>query len=151
MAAVPRVIGSKLLVQIGNGATPTETFAHDCLINTARGIKFTAETNEDIMPDCTNPDAPAWKAVTKDGLMATISGAGKLNATSVAAFYAWLTGANSKNCRFMLNLTGANGGGYWQGAFHLTEFEVSASDNKSTAECQISLVSDGPLTFTANA
>lgn len=151
MAAVPRVTGSKLLVQIGNGATPTEIFAHDCLINTARGIKFTTETNEEIMPDCTAPDSPSWKAVSKDGVMATISGAGKLNATSVSAFYAYLTGQNSKNVRVMINLTGANGGGYWQGAFHLTEFEARAGGNKETVECQISLVSDGAVTWTANA
>ena len=46
MTAVPRVSGSKLLVQIGDGATPTEAFAHDCLINTQRGIQFSSETNE---------------------------------------------------------------------------------------------------------
>lgn len=151
MAAVPRVTGSKLLVQIGNGGTPTETFAHDCLINTSRGIKFTSETNEEIMPDCTNPDDPAWKEVTKDGLQVSVSGAGKLYAASVDEFFNWWKSPNAKNCRFMLNLTGANGGGYWSGAFHLTEFEVSADDNKATAECQISLVSSGPVTWTANA
>lgn len=148
MAAVPRVTGSKLLVQIGNGATPTEVFAADCFINTSRGIKFTSETNEEIMPDCDNPNDPAWKSVTKDGLQATISGAGKLFTASVEEWWNWFKGDIGKNVRVRIDVLAASGGGYWQGSFKLTEFEVSAGGNKEVCEAQISLVSDGAITWT---
>lgn len=151
MAAVPRVTGSKLLVRFGNDAIPSEVFDVKCMINAGRGIKFTTETSEEIMPDCTNPDDPAWKVVTKDGLSASISGSGKLNAADIAFFYAYLTRTSSKTIQFSINLTGANGGGYWQGKFHLSEFEVQSGGNKETAEASISLLSDGPVTWTANA
>lgn len=151
MAAVPRVTGSKLLIQIGNGGTPTETFAHDCLINTSRGIQFTSDTQDFVMPDCTNPDDPSWKEVTKDGLQATVTGEGMLYAASVQSWFNWWKGSATKNCRVMLNLTGANGGGYWSGAFHLTSFEIKGDGNKDTAVASVSLVSSGALTWTSNA
>jgi hypothetical protein len=144
MTAVPKITGSKLLVQIGDGASP-ETFAHDCLINTKRGIQFTSETNETIMPDCDNPDDPAWKSVTKDGFQATISGAGMLYAASIGEWWAWFDSDDAKNIRF--NVTPA---GYWQGAFKLTQFEVTGDGNKDVATSNVTLVSDGAVTWTAN-
>lgn len=150
MTAVPRVTGSKLLVQIGDGAGP-ETFTHDCLINTQRGIQFSSETNEVIQPDCDNPDDPAWKSVTKDGLSATISGAGTLYSASVETWWNWYKGDIGKNVRFNINLAGASGGGYWQGSFKLTQFEVAADGNKDTATATITLISDGEVSWTDNA
>jgi hypothetical protein len=150
MTAVPRVTGSKLLVQIGDGGGP-ETFTHDCFINTERGIAFSTETTESIMPDCDNPDDPAWKSVSKDGLMATVSGAGMLYSASVETWFNWLKSGNTKNCRINLNIPGSSGGGYWAGAFHLTQFEIQASGNKETITAQVTLVSSGALTWTDNA
>ena len=103
MTAVPRVTGSKLLVKIGDGADP-EVFTADCLINTSRGIQFQSDTNEFIMPDCDNPDDPAWKSVTKDGLSATISGAGMLYTASVSDWWNWYKGDIGKNIQFALNV-----------------------------------------------
>jgi predicted secreted protein len=147
MAVVKTMNGTQLLVQIGDGATPTEAFVADCLINTQRGISFSAETNEFIIPDCDNPDDPAWKEVTKDGLSATISGAGMLHTASVETMFQWFTSKNTKNVRVRINVSGANGGGYWAGAFHCTEFEVTGERN-AKADCSITLVSNGPITWT---
>lgn len=143
---VPRVTGSKLLVQIGDGASP-EVFTHDCLINTKRGIQFSSETNEFIMPDCDNPDDPAWKSVSKDGLSAQISGAGMLYTSSVATWFAWLIGDIGKNVRFNLNVGAPAGGGYWAGSFKLTQFEVTSDGNKDESTCSVTLVSDGVVTW----
>ncbi|WP_421912730.1 phage tail tube protein [Mesorhizobium sp.] len=141
MTAVPRVTGSKLLVQIGNGANP-EVFDHDCLINTKRGVQFSSEKTESIMPDCDNPDDPAWKSVSKDGFQATISGAGMLYAASLGDWWDWYNSDDAKNVRF--NVTPA---GYWQGAFKLTDFEVTADGNKDTATTTVTIVSDGAVVW----
>lgn len=143
MTTVPRVTGSKLLVKIGDGASP-ETFAHDCFINTQRGIQFTSETDEVIMPDCDNPDDPNWKEVTKDGLMATITGSGRLYISSIDTFDAWFRGSATKNVQVLIN---AAGGGYWAGAFHLTQFDLGAEGHKQTIEANVTLVSDGEVTW----
>ena len=147
MAAVPRVTGSKLLVKIGDGASP-EVFTADCLINTSCGIQFQSDTNEFVMPDCDNPDDPAWKSVTKDGLSATISGAGMLYTASVADWFDWYKGDNGKNIQFALNVPLASGGGSWSGSFKLTQFEVTSDGNKEQSTCTVTLVSDGPVAWT---
>lgn len=147
MTAVPRVTGSKLLVKIGDGQE-TETFAADCLINTSRGIQFQSDTNEFVMPDCDNPDDPAWKSVTKDGLSATISGAGMLYTASVSDWYDWFNGDDAKNIQFTLNVPLASGGGYWAGAFKLTQFEVTSDGNKEQSTVSVTLVSDGAVSWT---
>jgi hypothetical protein len=99
------------------------------------------------MPDCDNPDDPAWKSVTKDGLSATISGAGMLYTASVSEWYTWFNGDDSKNIQFTLNVPLASGGGYWQGAFKLTNFEVTSDGNKEQSTCNVTLVSDGAVTW----
>lgn len=152
MAPVPKVLGSKLLVQIGDGGSPTEVFATKCFINTQRGIQFQSETGESIQPDCDNPDDPAWKTTTKDGLSASVNGAGRIFTADTEFFWNWFKQAATKNCRINVNVVGASGGGYWAGAFHLTGFELGAEGLKENIEVSgISLVSDGALTWTANA
>jgi hypothetical protein len=143
---VPRVTGSKLLVQIGDGADP-EQFDHDCLINTQRGIQFQTDTNEFVMPDCSNPEDPAWKSVTKDGLSAQITGAGMLYTASVSDWWDWFKGDIGKNVRFNLNVGAPAGGGYWEGSFKLTNFEVTSDGNKAQSTANVTLVSDGVVNW----
>ena len=122
-------------------------FAIDCLINAERGIAFSSDTNEQIVPDCDNPDDPAWKEVTKDGLSAQISGAGILHTPSISDMFDWLASDDAKNCRVLLNsVVLADGGGHWAGAFKLTAFEVTGSP-KEKATNTLTLVSHGPVTW----
>jgi hypothetical protein len=145
MPTVKTMNGTSLLVQIGDGASP-ENFTHDCLINTSRGIQFSADTNEFIVPDCINVEDPAWKEVTKDGLSAAVNGAGMANTPSIKAWFDWWRGKDTKNCRIRVNVDGADGGGYWQGAFHLTSFEVTGERN-AKAENTVSLMSSGEVVW----
>lgn len=150
MALVKVMNGEQLLVQIGNGATPTETFAHDCLINTERGISFSANMSDSLVPDCDSPALPAWLIRHKDGLSATINGAGMIHTASLEDWWTWFNGDATRNVRVKVNVAGADGGGYWQGAFHLSEFQVTGT-RKETATVSVTLVSSGPITWTDNA
>jgi predicted secreted protein len=144
---VKAINGTALLVQIGNGASPTETFTHDCLINTSRGIQFASETNRQTIPDCNNLDATAWQSLSKDALTATINGAGMLHTTSVKTWFNWFNSNDSKNVRVLLSgVSLANGGGHWSGAFKVTAFEVTGERN-AKAECTVTLESDGAITW----
>ena len=60
MAPVKTLSGKKLLVQIGDGAQP-EVFAADCMINAERGIAFSVDSNDFVIPDCDNPDQAGFK------------------------------------------------------------------------------------------
>lgn len=147
MPTVASARGTKLLIQIGDGGGP-ETFAHDCLINAERGVVFAVDTNEFVIPDCDSPDDPAWKEITKDGISASVTGAGVLHTTTAkTAWYDWLVDADPKTCRINLNVASGVGGGYWSGEFHCTQFEITGDRNgKLTAN--VTIVSTGALTWT---
>lgn len=146
MATVKAMNGTSLLVQIGNGATP-EVFAHDCLINTERGIQFHSETNRQVIPDCDTPDAPAWSVVNKDSFSATITGSGMLNTPSIKEWADWFASDDAKNVRVLLNgVTLANGGGHWAGSYKLTGWEVTGTRNEK-ATVSVTLESDGVVTW----
>lgn len=149
MANVATLNGHQLLIQIGDGGGP-EVFTHDCLINTERGIQFSADGQETIIPDCADPDAPAWKDLMKDGLMAVVNGQGLLNTSSLPAWDTWFRNNATKNVRVNVNVAGASGGGYWAGAFHLMNFEVTGT-RKQKATVSVTLQSSGTVTRTANA
>ena len=148
MATVKYLNGVQLLVQIGDGADP-EVFAADCLINADRGISFESETNRQVIPDCDNPDDPAWSVMDKDGLSATITGSGMLHTSSTSEWFDWFNGNAGKNVRVLYNgVSLANGGGHWAGSFKLTSFEVTGARNEKS-QVSVTLESDGVVTWVA--
>jgi predicted secreted protein len=136
MAQPTTIRGTQLLIKVGDGASP-EVFTHPCLINTERGIQFQSQGADVVVPDCATPEDPAWLEHVKDGLSATITGAGTLNITDVDEFDAWFRDPDPKNVQVWLGTHG-----YWQGAFHLTEFQVTGTRTEK-AQCNISLRSEG--------
>lgn len=148
MAAVKHARGVKLVLKVGNGAGP-EVFAALCSINAARGIAFSSSTNDFNIPDCSDPEQIAWVVREKDGLSAQITGAGLLNTPDVQEFFDWLTSPDSKNCQVVVDVPSADGGVIFQGAFHLTDFDITG-DRGAKQECSITLQSDGEVTSVAN-
>ena len=146
MAEPTTITGDQILIQIGDGASP-EVFSHPCLINTDRGIQWSANVISELVPDCADPSAPAWNSTEVDGLGASISGAGMYDLASEAMFYAWFISGDSKNVKVK---TGTTGGSTYTGAFKLTEFGVSGA-RKTRATASVSLVSTGVVVRTANA
>jgi hypothetical protein len=150
MTAVKTLAGESLLIQIGDGATPTETFTHDCLINTDRGISFSSDVTDVIVPDCDDPEAPAFKQRFIDGLSGDVSGAGILHTASVETWFNWFVSGDSKNVRVNQNVAGALGGGYFAAAYKLASFSISGA-RKNLSTCEVSLVSTGAVTWVDNA
>lgn len=145
MVAITPLRGTQLYIKVGDGASP-EVFAHPCLINTKRGIKFTSTSNKVIIPDCDNPDDPAWTQAIKDGMQATIDGAGVLdNKLAVIQFYdAWFRSKSPHNVKVYLGTIG-----HWTGAFDLTNWDITG-DRNINADVTLTLESNGALTvFTA--
>lgn len=141
--------GVKLLLKVGDGATP-ENFSVFCSVNTTRGISFTAGTNDQDVIDCDDPDAVAWVAREKSNLSCSCTGAGTLDTRDVADFYAWLTSPDSKNCQMVVDVPSADGGVIFEGAFHLTGFDITGDRGKKQ-ECTLTIISDGEVDCVANA
>jgi Phage tail tube protein len=147
MAQVKTLVGEKLLIQIGDGATPTEAFSIDCLINAERGVQMSAETQEFVVPDCDNPSLPGWKEMFKDGMSISVSGGGMLHTTSVENFFNWMNSDTAKNVRIKFDVSGALGGGYIAVPMKLTAFSVTGNRKQNTT-ADITLMSSGVGTWT---
>jgi predicted secreted protein len=140
MAVANVIFGTQLFIKIGDGASPEE-FVHPCLINAARGIQFSSNNNSVVVPDCDNPEDPAWQKIVKDALSVGITGEGKLDVVeaTLTAYTAWWKSTLPKNVQVWLSTTG-----YWEGAFHLTDWDVTG-DRGDFATASITLASDGEI------
>lgn len=147
MAKVSSIRGTKLLIKVSDGGSPTPVFAHPCMINSDRGISFTASTNDQEVPDCDNPDLMAWAEREKVSLSAQISGNGILHTKDISFFSDWLQSPDSIAVRVEFDgVDEDDGGGWWAGNFHCTGFDANGGRGKK-AEGSITLISDGPVVW----
>jgi predicted secreted protein len=138
---------AKLLIMLGDGASPTEVFAAPCGLTT-KGINFSAASNDITVPDCDDPDAASWSERVISALSGTVSGSGVLAMESLETWRDYFFGGVSKNARVKIDTTLANNGGYFEGAFILTTFNITGEiGNKIQVE--IELQNDGPVTWVA--
>lgn len=153
MAQVRTILGTQVLIAIGDGESP-ETFAHPCTINLDRSIEFTAGGNKIEVPDCDDPDAPAWTEFVKQTLECTLSGTGKLDAvdTTMAAYSEWLADPLPKHVKIFLmgRPTPSSVIGFFYGDFHLTKFGITGTRGEK-ATVSVGLDSDGPVLWHTGA
>lgn len=144
MAQPQTAKGTKLLILFGDGATP-EVFSKICAL-TAKGINFQSNTNEYFVPDCDNPDDPAWREMTKAGRFADISGSGILDMAALTRIQAAYDNENAVNLRVQLAVT--PNGGYWSGPFMVNGFNVTGNDGE-LVQVELTIASAGPVVWTA--
>lgn len=145
MTAVNTIKGTQVQIQIDNGLTGTaQAYVHPCLINAQRGVQWQTSGQDEEIPDCSDPDAIAWNLHTKTGMKGTVSGAGKLDASSCASFWAWLIADTAKTTKISY---GGTNGGVVTGGWKLTDFNVTG-DRGKVAEATLTLVSHSTQTYT---
>jgi predicted secreted protein len=121
--AQPTVLpGTKLLILVGDGGSP-EVFAQPCGLTT-RGITFTASTNSTLIPDCDDPEAPAWEAKDVNGLSAQVTGNGVMAVESFDIWNEWFQAAELRTCQIELDDPAL---GHWEGQFILTSLRYGGS------------------------
>lgn len=135
---------SRMLVKLGDGETP-EVFAAPCGMST-KGINFTKSTNETNVPDCDDPDAPAWVERSVVSMSAEISESGILAMEALADWQAFLDSGVSRNVQVWLDLPPAEHGGHWDGRFLLTGFNVTAEQGNKV-QAAVTMQSDGPVAW----
>lgn len=114
--AQPTVIaGTKLLILVGDGNSP-QVFSQPCGLTT-RGIAFTAQTNSTLIPDCDDPELPAWEAKDVNSIAAQITGNGVMAVESFDVWNDWFQTASARTCQVTLDHPEL---GYWLGDFILT-------------------------------
>jgi TP901-1 family phage major tail protein len=132
--------GSLVLLKVGNGATPTETFT------TVGGLRTTSFTHNNQTVDATNKDSGAWRELL-DGAgtrAIAISGSGIFtDAASEETVRGFAMNNQIKNYQ----MTFGNGDSL-TGAFQITSYQRAGNYNNEETY-SLSLASAGPVTFTA--
>lgn len=149
MAPVKHASGVKLLLKVGNGASP-EVFSTFCSINAERGIQFQGEENTFALPDCADPEAIAWVVSEISSLRVLINGAGTLNTPDLQDFFDWWKDGETKNVQMVMDVPSADGGVIFEGGFKLPNFEVTGGGKGTKTNVSLSLASDGEVTAAAN-
>lgn len=103
--------GEQLLLW-GDGATP-EVFTPLCGF-TSLELTVNIETNSTNVPDCDDPDLPAWLVSSEVSKQMQLGGSGVIDVDALEEFNAWIIDGGEKNFRWLTSSTanpGANG--YW--------------------------------------
>lgn len=149
MAAVNYTRGVKLVLKAGDGASP-EIFAALCTINAERGITFNAQTNDETIPNCENPDEIAWTVREKQSLSVDFTGGGMSDKSDVKRLWDWWESDEARNCQIVLDDDTAANVITFEGAFHLTQFDLTGNRGEKVAST-LTLASDGEVTATFGA
>lgn len=150
MAQIKATRWSKLVLKVGNGASP-EVFTPLCSINAARGITFNANTTEDSVPDCDDLEKVQWLIREKVSLSVDVSGSGKVHKADVKKFVDWHGSADPVNCIVVLDDDVAANVIQFQGAYHLNTFSMSGDPGSPSVTGDIALQSTGAVTATYGA
>jgi predicted secreted protein len=140
--AQPTVLpGTKLFILVGNGATP-EVFATPCGL-TSNGVDFTASTNTTLIPDCDDPELPAWEAKDINALSAQVTGSGVMAVESFDVWNDWFQDATIKNVQIKLDAPAL---GHWLGTFVLSSLKYGGVRGEKV-KLDITLVNSGAVAW----
>lgn len=96
----------------GDGASP-ETFTPLCGF-TSLELTVNIETNSTNVPDCDDPDLPAWLKSSEVSKQMQLGGSGVIDANALDAFNDWILQGGEKNFRWLTNsVASPEANGYW--------------------------------------
>jgi hypothetical protein len=127
----------EMLIEVGDGASP-ETFGAPCGLTT-KAFNGAAQTQDTVVPDCDDPDAPAWNERAVTALSRDISGNGVLAKEFLETWDDWFSSGLSRNVHITI------GQDQWRGAYVLNTFDITA-DLGQKLKVNIAMQSDGQVT-----
>lgn len=141
-------LSRKFIILLGDGATPTETFAFPCGAN-ARSVTFTNNLGEETVLDCDDP-LGAMAAIQRwvESQDTQISISGRVAKSHIQVWRDWADQATEKNIRVQFDESAADGGGYYTVPAFLQSLEWG-SEGKGTATFTASIMGSGARVWTA--
>lgn len=124
------------------------TFVGFCGIQQAEWDR-SADISTTMIPDC-DPEAPGTPRHFEKSRSATFTGSGTVDAASMVRLNAWWAAKAKRNVRMFRDVSGARGGGYYQGLAILTNIKETGGEH-DTWKFSISIMFDGEPSFTASA
>jgi Phage tail tube protein len=138
----------RLILQLGDGATPTELFGYPCGANNFT-LTLTNNTGEVEVLDCDTPlDSPATLTRYLMNQDTQVSFEGQLARTVLPTWRAWADDGSTKNVRMRIDESAVNNGGYWGFPGILQNFELS-KESSGIVTISGTVVAAGPRTWTA--
>lgn len=117
---------------------------------TQKALNITASVTDTTVPDCDDPEAPAWTERGVTALSAEVTGQGVMAMASLELWRDWMLAAEARVVRVEFDDALANGGGYYQGSAILQSLghNVALDSEGRKTQLSVSLVSDGEWTWT---
>lgn len=144
MARPTTLRGSKLLIKIGDGASP-EVFVGPCALTT-KSFNRSASMNEFNIADCNDPDAPIWTERVKSALTASLSGSGTLAKESLDLYEEAFADQDSRNVQVTIDY--AVGPRTYVGRYHLATLNITGEQD-GLIQVEMEWQSDGPVELSA--
>ena len=124
MAQAKSLKFGKQIMLLGDGETPTEGFEAPCGFESLT-LTVNIETNETNLPDCDDPDLPAWLVSDEVSKQMVIGGEGVLDTDAYQVWREWLLEGGERNVRWLSDAAPGDGGGYFEAPGILSAYEES--------------------------
>ena len=143
MAKPETVKFGKVVVSLAKFGTGTG-FGSPCGL-TQKSFVRNKSLNDVAVPDCDDPDAPAWSERDVASMSATISGSGVLAKSAIPDWEAALADTDSVACQVEV-IYANNDIDVYLGNFHVESFEITASLGER-AQVSVTMQSDGVVSY----
>lgn len=135
-------------ILLSDGATPA-VFSAPCGF-TSLNLTVNIETNTTNVPDCEDPDLPAWLVSDEVSKQMVLGGTGVLDTDAMQIWRDWLLDGGEKDIRWSTDGTLANGGGYFAAPGILTTYEETGERGQRW-QVNVGITLNGKPTFTPAA
>lgn len=144
--AKPRTFrGSVVALYLPDPVT-TGLFLKPCGL-TQHTASFTKNMNEIDVPDCDDPDLPAWIEREVQSLDFSVTGSGVLAAEAVDTWWDAFNSTESLMSRIYIGrIADVDIGRYWQGRIHVNSLEITGNRGER-AQVSLGAASDGEMTL----
>jgi hypothetical protein len=141
--------GEQLLLW-GDGGSPTETFTPLCGF-TSLTLTVNIETNSVNVPDCDDPELPAWLVSREVSKQMQLSGNGVIDTDVLDAFNAWILEGGEKTFRWMTDGKNDEANGYWEASGILSAYSQSGERGNLWTQDTTILLNGAPDRVDLNA
>lgn len=116
---------------------------------TKKSVKLSAQSSDTVVPDCDDPNLPAFVERNVVSLSCEISGSGLMAMENSALWMLFFMSGASRACVVTFPGTGANGGFSISGSFILSDFplDVDRKSEGGRAQQSITLQNDGAFVY----
>lgn len=143
MAKVQTTSALKLVLKVetveGSG-----TFQTIATINAERGISFSSESTDEVIPDINDPELVVATMREKVSYSVAFSGGGKVHRPDVKFLWAWFKSKSSRLCQVIMDDPTPANVITWEGRFLLNEFDLNGNTKEKLAST-LALASDGEI------